>query len=146
MANKFKVNQLILTNNTVTTSGNDIYINGIIPYSGNVLNLGWNTLPWNNPIIWNATLNSVEDRIRIVLTGNSTLNISGLYNGWAGAAEIIQSGNSTSGYSLGLPSNTKVINSGSGILNLTRISGARDIAGFEYNGFTLFCALGNSFN
>lgn len=218
MANKFKVNQLVLTNNTVTTTGNNLFVNGNQLYPSNnpqnystsgdlnntsgvlalriqstgqtllglisassagvsTLNgqsgtinitgagdvsvlvngqnftvsgatiLGtWITLPWNNPIIWNTTVNVVEDRKRIVLTGDSSLVITGLYNGWAGALEIIQSGNSTTGYALALPAGTKVINSGSGILNLTRISGARDIAGFEYNGANLYCAIGNSFN
>jgi hypothetical protein len=246
MANKFKVNQLILTNNTVSTTGNNIYINGLGAYTsdnpsgfiinsnltsasgvlalstqntgqtllalitasnagvsslngqsgtltlmgggnvsvgvngqnitisgntGSLINYAtinnlaitgstldnkinalsgtinpWINLTWANPLIWNVVTGFFEDRKRIILTGDSTLNISGLYNGWAGTLEIVQSGNSTTGYNLTLPSNTRVINSGLGAVSLTRNSGARDILGLEYNGTTLFCAIGNNFN
>lgn len=151
------INNLLLTGQQAWTSAN----NNATNLSGNLQTTGstldnkinslsgmastWSTLSWVSTINWNVTTGIFEDRKRIVLTGDAILAINGLYNGWAGALEVVQSGNSTTGYSLTLPAATKVLNSGAGILNLTRISGTRDIAGFEYNGANLFCALGNSF-
>ena len=88
------------------------------------------------------------------MTGNTTLNITGLYNGWDGALKTIQSGNSTTGYLLNLTGFTTlhnavqpiVMNAGSGIPNLTMLSGAIDVLGFEYDGSVLLTAVGNYFS
>jgi len=104
----------------------------------------WNTLIWNNPVIWNASQNIVEDRQILNLTGSTILNISGLYNGWAGTLKVKQQ---FSGFTLGLPSGAKVINSGLGSVILTTgKSGAIDVLGFEFDGTDLMVAIGNNFN
>ena len=97
-------------------------------------------------VVWNAQTNVVEDHKILILTGNSSLSISGLYNGWCGVLQTIQSGLSSSGFLLTLPSGARVINNNSGVLNLTNISGAIDMIGLVYDGMKLFASIGNYFN
>ncbi len=73
------------------------------------------------------------------------MNITNLFNGWNGVLKIVQSGTSSSGYNLSMINSTKVINGGSGIISLTRTSGAIDIIGFSYDDIGLFAAIGNNF-
>ena len=122
----------------ITTGQTGAFINSIT-------NPSWSSLTWANPVIWNVNTTAIEDRKLLVLTGNTTLNISGLYNGWNGTLEIIQSGISSTGYNLTLPSSTKVLNSGSGLATLTMVSGAIDVLGFAYDGSRLLMGVGNSF-
>lgn len=106
----------------------------------------WSSLTWGTGTNWIAVSNTVEDKKILLLTGDTILNISNLYNGWNGVLEIIQSGISSSGYSLILPLGTKVMNSGNGLASLTMQSGAIDVLGFSYNGSRLLMNIGNQFN
>ena len=113
----------------------------------------WGNLTNSATTVWNVTPNDMEDRNILILTGNTTLAISGLYNGWAGTLQTIQSGlNLTgvggvaTGWSLTLPSGTKVMNAGSGQILLTQVSGAIDFINFmSTNGTNLFANIGNNF-
>ena len=111
---------------------------------GGVTNPAWGNLTFGATTTWNTASNVCEDKQRLTLTGSSTLAISGLYNGWAGLLQTIQSG---SGYNLTLPSGTKVAYNGSGVISLTTgISGARDMVSFVYDGTYLFANIANYFN
>lgn len=169
MAQNFKVKQLILNNQDITTTGNRLYVggntvaysgessslnlvNGILDISGfiaasgaNFSNRAWSYLTWNNTTTWNANFYTIEDRKILVMTGNTILVITGLYNGWAGLLQTIQSGNAASGYGLSMQNVTKVMNAGSGIINLTSGSGVYDMIGFQYDGNNLFANVGNQF-
>jgi hypothetical protein len=127
-------------------NGQNIIISGT-SNSGNIAISTWSQLTWNTTTIWSAATNVYEDRRILVMTGNTTLSITNLYNGWAGLLETIQSGNNApSGYSLFLPANTKVMNGGSGAVYLTSGFGAFDIVGFQYDGTNLFANMANLFN
>lgn len=135
-------NAIILGTGILAVSGNSVTLNGnaiSTPIST------WSNLTWASTVIWNVQPNVYEDRRILITTGACILAISGLYNGWAGALEVIQSGAGTFG--LSLPSGTKVINGTSGLVTLTTgISGAIDTIGFEYNGINLLAAIGNNFS
>jgi len=107
----------------------------------------WSSLTWNTGTVWSATANVCEDKRILVITGNTTLQITDLYNGWAGILRVIQSGvlQSSGGYSLGLPVTTYVGNAGSGIVYLTSGEGSIDMLAFEYDGNNLFCNIANQF-
>ena len=77
------------------------------------------------------------------MTGHTTLAISGLFNGWAGLLQTIQSGNAASGYNLTLPANTRTPYAGSGKIYLTSGSGVRDMIGLVYDGSLLFASIAN---
>lgn len=101
----------------------------------------WTNLTCATTTVWTTATNVFEDRKILALTGSSILSISGLYNGWEGILEVIQSG---SGFNLTLPSGTKVPYNGSGSIILTTgISGAIDMLSFAYNGTTLFANIAN---
>jgi len=136
---------------TVTNVGNTVQISGASSTGGAAgtgINFGvpaWGYLSWASTVTWTGVSGIFEDRRIINSTGAFTLALSGMFNGWAGSLEIYQSGSGAWGVTL--PSNTKVINGGSGAVVLsTGISGARDILGFEYIDNALFCAYGNLFN
>lgn len=128
---------------TQTGLATTVIINNNI--STGIFNPVWNNLSWGNTTNWNTNNQSVEDKAILTLTGNTTLSINSLFNGWNGVLEVIQSGISTTGYTLTLPALTRVINAGSGLANLTMTSGAIDMLGFSYNGTNLFLAIGNNF-
>lgn len=105
------------------------------------INPTWSYLTWGSTTTWNTTTGIVEDRKILILTGSSTLTISGLFNGWAGILETIQSGTN---FVLTLPSGTKVANNGLGTIPLTSgVSGAIDMISFAYNGLNLFANIAN---
>lgn len=131
----------IMACNSSTTGMATIVIGG-----SSVSSSTWSSLTWGTGTTWAASSNVIEDKAILTLTGNSTLNITNLYNGWAGVLQVIQSGNSSSGYLLTAPASTRVANAGSGIFSLTRVSGAIDIIGFEYDGSKLFASVGNNYN
>lgn len=116
-------------------------LSGVI--SGSILS-PWASLTCGVTTNWAAQQNIIEDRKILTLTGNSTLNITNLYNGWAGVLKTIQS---PSGYNLTLPSGSKVINSGVGAISLSSgILSGIDVLGFEYDGANLLVGIGNNFN
>ena len=131
----------IMASNSSTTGMATIVIGG-----STVSSSTWSSLTWGTTTTWPASSNVIEDKAILVLTGNSTLSITNLYNGWAGVLQVIQSGISSSGYLLTPPASTKVANAGSGIFSLTRVSGAIDMIGFEYDGSKLFASVGNNYN
>lgn len=106
----------------------------------------WSNLIWDVITNWDTVPNVYEEKKILYMTGNTTLSINNLYNGWQGILQTIQSGNSVSGYILTLPANTKVVNSGVGKMYLTSGSGARDMIAFSYDGSILFGALARTFN
>lgn len=134
---------------TVITGSGAIYISGYTSgtfyiNSGFATNPPWSSLTWGNPLVWTTTGGMIEDRKMIGLTGSTTLSITGLFNGWNGVLKVKQIG---SGFTLGMPSGTKVINNASGIVSLTTgISGAIDVLGFAYDGVDLMVGVGNNFN
>ena len=113
--------------------------------SGYTNSPSFSNLTWGTTTTWNCLSGVTEDKKILILTGNTTLSVTGLYNGWCGVLETIQSGISSSGYLLTLPSNTKVMNGGSGIATLTSTSGAIDFLGFIYDGTRLAVNIGNNF-
>lgn len=127
----------VLASNTLSISGQTA-ITGI--------RNNWTDLTWNNTTSWATNPNKTEDRARLYLTGNTTLSITNLFDGWNGLLQTIQSGNALSGYNLTLPANTKVMNGGLGIINLTSGSGARDMINLYYDGSFLFANFRNNFN
>ena len=131
----------IMASNSSTTGMATIVIGG-----STVSSSTWSSLTWGTGTTWAASSNVIEDKAILVMTGNSTLSITNLYNGWAGVLQVIQSGNSSSGYLLTAPASTRVANAGSGIFSLTRVSGAIDMIGFEYDGSRLFASVGNNYN
>lgn len=133
----YGTNVLLSGDNTIGISGGGSSSSFTVPT--------WSNLTWGTTTTWAATPNVYEDRKILVMTGNTTLSITSLYNGWAGAIKTIQSGNAVSGYSLSLPAGTKVMNAGSGIINLTSGSGAIDVLSFMYDGSTLLANIGNQF-
>ena len=106
----------------------------------------WTNLTDSTTVIWNAQTNVVEDHKILILTGNTTLNISGLYNGWCGILQTIQSGISSTGYNLTLPAITKVSNNGVNHIYLTNVSGAIDMIAFVYDGTKLLASVGYYFS
>ncbi|MCK9282303.1 MAG: hypothetical protein M0P71_16930 [Melioribacteraceae bacterium] len=101
----------------------------------------WVNLSCSTITNWTTNPLTFEDKAKLALSGTSTLNISGLYDGWMGVLQTVQSG---SGFNLLLPSGTKVANNGSGIVYLTTgISGAIDTISFAYDGTNLFANIGN---
>jgi hypothetical protein len=110
-------------------------------------NRAWKFITQTSPSTqWNADPYAIEDRAILLLTGNTILSIGGLYNGWAGALEVSQNGVSVGGpFTLTLPTNTKVVNNGLGVVNLTSGNGAIDILGFSYDGYSLHVTYGNNF-
>lgn len=134
-------------------SGGFVCITGSSNNGSSITNPSWLTLTCNPVTIWNAAANVIEDKRILTLTGNSVLNITGLYNGWCGVLKNVQGGNSITGFTLGLNAFTNtntsvvpiIINSGNGMLNLTYNSGSVDVIGFEYDGLNLLTAVGNNF-
>lgn len=146
MANRFQVNTLILSGNKVNASSTNLYVNdNLIAGGSSSINSPWQYLTWNNTTNWNAQSGLHEDRRILVMTGNTSLSINNIYNGWAGLLQTIQSGNAPSGYSLTMVNSTKVMNAGSGIIYLTSGSGVYDMIGFQYDGANLFATVGNQF-
>jgi hypothetical protein len=104
----------------------------------------WSNLTCLSTTLWTGRANVIEDRKILNLTGSTTLNITGLYNGWNGILRTYQSG---SGFNLTLPVGTKVQNNGLGAVSLTTgISGAIDILNFRYDGTYLFCSYTNRYS
>jgi hypothetical protein len=132
---------IFASNSTQTGMATNVIVNNFVVST-------WSNLIWGTTTTWTATPNTYEDRKILVMTGNTILSITSLYNGWAGVLQTIQSGilQSSGGYSLALPVNTQVANAGSGIIYLTSGSGSIDMVGFQYNGSKLFANMGNQFN
>lgn len=128
--------------------------NGFIN-SGSLAPLFTNSPVNSGFVLWTVSPNIAEERRIMHLTGNTILQISGLYNGWAALLETIQSGTasgtfslSASGYLSGQTTGflPKVINSGAGSLPISRVSGNIDIFGLICDGTNLFISCGNSFS
>ena len=154
MPSGVSTNQLLLgpANAVLTVTGNNLYVNGVAA-GGSVSVNPWTSLTWASTTLWTGASNVIEDKQILVLLGDTTLNITGLYNGWAGILKTVQSGNSTTGNSFNVIAFTssssipvKVINNMSGITNLTYLSGAIDVLGFEYDGNHLLTTIGNHFS
>ncbi len=105
----------------------------------------WSTLTWGPTTTWSASQSAIEDKKKLVMTGNTTLSITNLYNGWVGLLQTVQSGNAASGYGIAMSNTTKVMNAGSGIIYLTSGSGVYDMISFQYDGVNLFANVGNQF-
>ena len=130
----------IMASNSSTTGMATIVIGG----TSSITSSTWANLTWATGVIWPTTVNSVEDKAILIMTGNSTLNIANLYDGWAGTIKLIQSGNRGN---LTLPPGTKAINGSSGYFQLTTgISGAIDLISFQYDGTHLLATAGFNFN
>lgn len=103
----------------------------------------WSALTAASAVTWSAANNVYQDRRTLVVNGATTMSIQNLYNGWEGSLKIT---NKNTGSSLLITPNPKVSNSGSGSISLTNISASIDFLGLQYDGTTLFVAVGNNFN
>ena len=98
-------------------------------------------------VTWNCVQNVYEDRKILQMSASNylSMSISGLYNGWQGALQTIQSGSLTASL-LSISPIPKVVNNGMGQVYLTSGSGAIDIIKLSYNGNNLFVNYNNHFN
>lgn len=134
----------VAINNSSPVSAFDI--TGNITASGiNLTSRAWSNLTWNTGTVWEANQFAINQKAVLVLTGNTTLQINNLYNGWEGTLKTLQSGANPSGYSLTVSPTPKVQNNGSGIIYLSSGVGLIDVLGFCYDGTDLLCNYGNTF-
>jgi len=119
--------------------------------TGNYMTTGQAVSTWTNltcatTTSWTAAAATVRDKKILILTGNSTLNITSLYNGWNGILKIVQSGSNPSGNELTMPAGAIVVNGGAGAVTLTSNNHATDVLNFDYDGTNLMVNVFNNFN
>lgn len=109
MAQKFKVNQLVLSNQTVTTSGNSIYINGVLGGTGNYVLLGDSGQFYPKSNINNFSTSGTVNPLNNFLSSSGALNFGTLSAGKSGNLNIQLNGASLSDpVILGIPHNSMV--------------------------------------
>jgi hypothetical protein len=110
------------------------------------------TLTFASPIIY-AVSSAPNGVATVILTGNSTLEVTGLVTGAFYTVYIVQ--DATGGRALALgggsgscpaSSNWKVSNGGSGTISPTATPGATDILTFTYNGTNCYANYSKNFN
>lgn len=87
-----------------------------------------------------------SDRVRnatVTLGGNRTLSITGAVSGSTGVLIVKQDG--TGSRTLTLPSGSKVVGGGAGIITLTTTASAVDILSFYYDGTNYWWTYGKNF-
>lgn len=97
-------------------------------------------------LVDSATVNwdySLSSNAEVLLEDNRALSISNLKEGCFGLLAVTQ--DAVGGRSLLLPSNSKVIAGGGGIIELTSTPDAIDLLSFYYDGSTLFWTLGKNY-
>lgn len=101
------------------------------------------TLTDAGTITWNYLTQGTE--AKVTLGGNRTLSITNLPTTVTYfTLTVIQDATGTR--TLTLPVGTKVINSGAGVVTLSTAANAQDILSFRWDGTTLFCTYGKSYN
>ena len=98
-------------------------------------------LPNASTVIWNAKLGYNAE---LTLNGNKTLQISQFEKGDYGTIKIIQ--DNAGGRTLTLPPNSKVSGGGAGVLLLSTVGNAVDIATFYFDGTNLYWNLSTNFS
>jgi hypothetical protein len=83
---------------------------------------------------------------KVTLGGNRTLSITNLPAGKVVYLTLGVIQDATGSRTLALPSGTKVIKGGAGVVTLTATANAVDILSFRWNGVTLYCTYGNNYN
>lgn len=103
------------------------WVNGVVQFQSPI------TLSYSSSLSWDVGTNY---NAKVTLTGNTTISLSGLQPGCYGNLEVVQGG--VGGYSITLPSNSKVVNGGGGVVTLSSGVGDIDIISFYYNGTTIY--------
>jgi hypothetical protein len=80
----------------------------------------------------------------VTLAGNRTLAISGAANGMSGTLIVKQDGSGS--HTLALPSGSKVVNGGAGVIALTAAASSIDILTWTYDGTNYFWTKGLNYN
>lgn len=101
------------------------------------------TLTDAGTVTWNYTTQGAE--AQVTLGGNRTLSITNLPTTVTYFTLTVKQ-DATGGRTLALPALTKVINSGAGVVTLSTAANAIDILSFRWDGTTLFCTYGKSYN
>jgi len=99
------------------------------------------TLTFGTTTTWDQTKGATAT---ITLTGNSTLAITNAVAGMYGLIKVQQ--DATGSRTLTLPSGSKVINGGGGVVTLSTIANSIDILSYFYDGTNYFWTVGYSYN
>lgn len=92
-------------------------------------------------ITWDQTKGATAT---VTLTGNSTLSITNATAGMYGLLKVVQDG--TGSRTLTLPSGSKVINGGGGVVTLTSAASSIDVLSYFYDGTTYYWTVGYNYN
>lgn len=102
------------------------------------------TLTDSATIVWDYS--SATTEAKVTIAGNRTLSITNLPEGKVVYLTLVVTQDATGSRTLTLPSGTKVIGGGSGVVTLTTTANAIDILSFRWNGVLLFCTYGKNYN
>lgn len=104
------------------------------------ITFGVNVLTYAATINWDIT---AGQQAKLILTGNTALNILNMQAGQFYLLEVIQ--DTTGGHTLTL-SGAKVVNNSGGIIGLSSAANAIDLLSIYYNGATFYCMVNKSFS
>jgi len=99
------------------------------------------TLTFGSTTTWDQTKGSTA---AVTLTANATLSITNPVAGMYGLIRITQ--DATGSRTLALPTGSKVINGGGGVVTLTTTAGATDVLSYFYDGTSYYWTVGYNYN
>jgi hypothetical protein len=99
------------------------------------------TLTFGSTITWDQTRGATS---AVTLTGNATLSITNAVAGMYGLIRVTQ--DATGSRTLTLPSGSKVINGGAGVVTLTTTASATDVLSYFYDGTNYYWTVGYNYN
>jgi hypothetical protein len=94
-------------------------------------------------ITWTMSTGKVNQNAMVTLGGNRTLVFSGHTNGMSGTLIVKQ--DAIGNRMLILPSGSKVLNSGAGVITLSVVANAIDILTWVYDGTNIFWTFGKNY-
>jgi hypothetical protein len=99
------------------------------------------TVTFGSTITWDQTKGATA---AVTLTGNATLSITNAVAGMYGLIRVTQ--DATGSRTLALPTGSKVINGGGGVVTLTSTAGATDVLSYFYDGTSYYWTVGYNYD